>query len=312
MINTNKEVHRLYHEAKKRASKPQPLIKYKSKDSLLLSAPNNIIFELFNTIVKDVSAERLVEYIRANLKDYLKASWTDKITEVAVKRLKREQTVDVRAGLKEVPAIKFSTGHGQNETNQLVIDQVYNHIMWRVQTDNVSQITSLLIKLALDDGYKSGKLKVEAYDDVAGSFNDWRSKKLIKLYSFGSAPPNDQKLVLSSTTVGDLSKWVANYIDGSEKRQNPDLIRVLATALRDKTKNCIFITNDLNDATKSLETGAIRCALLADRFNRYEPIESIQDFSTRIEPLVTSGKLFIISSLDCVLFAPDPSNDSCC
>ena len=117
---------------------------------------------------------------------------------------------------------------------------------------------------------------------------------------------------MASTNLGDLTRWIANYIDGSEKRQKPELLRTLATSLRDKTKNCILITHELVDAMNGLETGAIRCVFLVDRLNHYEPIQSMPHFGTQIEPLITSGKLYVMSSLNCVEFAPDPSNDTCC
>lgn len=383
MSTSSQDIHKLYHEAKRRASQPQPLIKFKDDQSLLLSAPNNIIFELFNTVIKDVSAEKLFDFVRTNLKDYLSYNWSNKITKRAIERLKREQTVDVRAGLRDAPSIKYGYSHakskspstqhehsptssrisspniessklqsqdstsirmpsasrsqresnrpkasslnhvvgkrsppldyGSSASKQVVIDQVYEHIMWRIQTDNVTQIISLLIKVMLDDGYKKGKLKVEAYDEVAKSFSDWRSNKLIKLYAFGSAPASDQKLILANTTSGDLTKWIANYIDGSDKRHGPDLVRVLATSLRDKTNNCIFITNELIDSLNALDSGVIRCVLLVDRVNQYqESLEFPPELSSKVKTLITSGKLYVVNSLACVLFVPDPSNDTCC
>lgn len=365
-------IHDLYHEAKLRASQPQAVTKYRVSKSLLLSAPNNIIFELFNTVIREVPGDILLEFITTNLKDYLYTNWNGKITQQVIKRLRREQVVDSRAGLKGMPTIAFikstpltfsktkesssskldqnvkslqstsspkikknnsskslitisskpqlaMTGQKsppldckQTTDKQTTINQIYEHVIWRIKTENVSQITSLLIKLVIDDGYKRNKLKADLYDDVAECFEDWRSRKLIKLYAFGSAPANDQKLILANTTRGDLTKWVANYIDGSEKRQKPDLIRKLVSALRDKTKNCIFITNELLDALNSIETGSIRCAFVVDRLNQCEPLEAVANFKTLVEPLLISGKLYVMSSLDCVEFAPDPSNDTCC
>lgn len=402
-----KHVHDLYHEAKRRAAEPQPIIKHEKAKSLLLSAPNNIIFELFNTIVKELPGERILEFITNNLADYLNLAWDNKITQRAILRLRREQAADMKAGLgidapiivrlrqifsppqsrpkmpapvvvagrtsspaKQVSikspdrpsqsprqprspsALKSPSGigggqlssresskqqqptsmrlrsgngpssaqrspplnYGKQTSKQDAVKQVYEHIMWRIKSGNVTQITSLILKLALDDGYKRGKLKAELYDDVEFNFKDWRSSKLIKLYAFGDAPANDQKLLLSSTDSGDLTSLVANYIDGSDKRQNPDLIRKLASALRDKTKNCIFITNDLSDALRSLETGSLRCAFVVDRLKQYDqPFEQrAVDFSNQVEPLIVSGKLYILDSLNCVEFAPDPTADNCC
>lgn len=404
------QAHEQYHEALRRAQQPQAVMKHRKPKSLLLPAPNNIIFEMFNTIIMEIPSERLMDFITKNLRDYLLAHWSSKILQQMIRRLKREQAIDVRAGLTSVPVIKFSTGAQTSRSPTTIVDvrklylgsaqspqspndrgslaavpatasptaaaksapdnqltpitsrtsiqpprptirsgigpansggvaqvaikepvqgtdpkataaatrrqtivaQVYDHIMWRIQTDNVTQAASLLIKFALDDGYKKGKLKSEPYEDVGPCFEDWRGQKLIKLYAFGAAPANDQKLVLASSTAGDLTKWIANYIDGAEKRHKPELIRILAATLRDKTKNCIFITNELIDAIRSLDSGAIRCVLLVDRLNRYEPITSMPNFSTQIEPLIQKGKLFIMSTLACVDFAPDPSSENCC
>lgn len=291
--------------------------------SLSLGAPNNIIFELFSTIVKEIPGERLLDYIRDNLKDYLTTNWTNKTLQRAIQRLKREQAVDIKAGLSGVPVIRSVSRDGSSrkvEKSPPITDvrsdrqviQIHEHIMWRIRSENVTQITSLIVKLAIDDGYKRAKLKAELYEDVVDCFRDWRSNKSIKLYSFGNAPANDQKLILANTTGGDITKWVANYIDGSEKRQRPELIRKLAGALRDKTKNCIYITHDLGDGLRSLQTGSIRCVLLVDRLKQYEQIRDMPEYSTSIEPLIAKKQLYIISSLDCITFVVDPSAVTAC
>lgn len=344
--SSDKTDHSLYHEAKRRASLAQPVQRYSEAGSLLLLAPNNIIFELFNTIIRDIPSDRLLDFITNSLTDYLEQNWSNKITQQIFRRLKREQAVDIRAGLKSIPLIRCSTGAAEprqkaaddepsarsrsrdslsgkaqrspplsyttDDTRQKAVRQIYEHVMWRIRTENVTQITSLLVKLALDDGYKRGKLKAEIFDDVERNFEHWRAKLLIKLYAFGDAPATDQKLILSSTSRGDLTKWLANYIDGSEKRQNLDLIRKLAGALRDRTKNCVFLTHDLRDGVRSLQTGSIRLALIVDRAKQYEPLSGSRDFESEVKALIKSGKLYIISSLDCVRFAPDPTSESCC
>lgn len=358
----NHNNHSLYHEAVRRASRPQPVVKHTQPKSLLLSAPNNIIFELFDTILKRMPTDSLLSFIKSGLKDYLRQNWSNKITQRAIGRLRREQAVDIRAGLTSKPDLKYllsnkkiiksnnstsskksSKSNRHNELKQSLhisptldyhqseeldtatttttttskelthaIDQIYEHIMWRIDSDNVTQIASLLVKLALDDGYKRRKIRVELYDDVVSFFETARSILLIKLYSFGDAPANDQKLLLSNTTKGDVTKWIANYIDGSEKKQNPNLLKTFVGALRDKTKNCFYITNDLTDAIASLKTNSIRCAIVIDRNNMYDITKNLlQEFST-LESLIVSGKLYLLASLDCIEFAPDPTSATCC
>lgn len=341
MADAFNATHKLFHEAQRRAKLPQQLIKHTKPNSVLLSAPNNIIFELFNVIVREVSDDKLLKYVINNLKDYLSSSWSTKITQQVIKRLQREQAVDVRAGVLRATDSKILSKDGSvkiDQTSQAKkdaarlktsatktdtidkdlqkrIERIYEHVIWRIRSENVTQITSLLIKLVLDDGYKKGKLKAEIYEEIVPCFKDWRSNKLIKLYAFGDAPANDQKLILASTTAGDITKWVANYIDGSEKRQDPDLIRKLATALRDKTKNCVFITNNVEDAMQSLSTGAMRMVFVVDRLERYDTklnsLTKLANFPS-LRSSIVEGKLYIMNSLDCIEFAADPSSDACC
>lgn len=344
----NKQVHDRYHEAERRSKQSQPVVRHSAPMSLLLLAPNNIIFELFNTVLQETQVETLVDYIRRDLRSYLELNWTNKTTQRMIGRLRREQKIDARAGLIDVPLIGrqlaqsslslsarpsssqtgLPSGHQHSNSGsiknsckstiantldkQTLLDQIHRHLLWRINSNQVTQVTSLLIKLAIEDGYKRGKLKAPAYDEVGTCFEDWRSTKLIKLYSFGNAPANDQRLLLANSSVGDLSKWVANFIDGTDKRQSPDLIRKLASALRDKTKNCIYLTHDLDDALGALATGALRCALVLDRSGQKFPqLASSVDCET-IKQLITNGKMYFIASLDCVEFAPDPTSPVCC
>lgn len=346
----NKDLHPLYYEALRKASEPQAHIVHSERRSIMLTMPNNIIFELIGTIVSETPQEQLVKYVQAELKSYLKTNWTNKTTQRIVNRLRREQAIDLKAenGVAAFPVIsKFpkrlkspskittvksvenssstsksgskdkdknsSKGNPVNDSGKALIDQVYDHVMWRIRSDKVTQITSLMIKLLIEDGYKRNKLKVKLYDDVKDNFLNWRSKNLIKLYSFGNAPAFEQKLMLASTTQGDMTQWIANYIDGSDKKSGSELIKKLASALRDKTNNCIYITHDLEDALRSIETGAIRCVFLLDRQSKFKPLDANPIFQpSSVKSNITQGKLYVMESLDCVDFVSDPTTATCC
>lgn len=338
-IGKQVDVHPQYHEAVRRASQSQPFILHKAKKSILLTAPNNIIFELINTIVEEENQEKLMKYIESELRKYLKSNWDTKTTKRVVARLRREQTLETKAGkgtglplivrsskklrspkeidqgseVNEKRVERISKEKSDSVELNNIVNQVYDQIMWRINHNQVTQVTHLIIKLFLEDAYKKRKLTVKLYDDVAHNFKDWRSVKLIKLYSFGNAPANDQRLILASTDQGDMTQWIANYIDGSEKKQNASLIKKLSSALRDKTNNCIYITNELDDAVRSLSSGVIRCVFLLDRELRYESLEKNEIFSSNsVKNLIISGKLYVINSLDCIEFANDPTTATCC
>lgn len=334
--------HSLYHEAVSRASKPQPIQIHTAPKSILMTAPNNIIFELFDTILKELTIGELRKFIQSDLKIYLNSNWSNKTLQNALIRLRRDQAVDRRAGSplggpnihafpktgqqnnKKTSSETKSQRHDASETHnkessinhsldiEKSVDEIYQHIIWRIDSHNVTQVISLIIKFVIEDGYRRKRLQAQLYPDVEKNFVVWRSKLFIKLYSFGNLPANDQRLLWSNTDSGDLTQYIANYVDGSEKEQNPDLIRILGGALRDKTKNCILLTHNICYAIKALNAGGLRAVFIVDRFQRYKNLDDVMQHDKNVKDLIEKGKIYILESLDCVDFVPDPTSLECC
>lgn len=307
------KTHAFFDEALRRSRLPQQVVKYTRPYSLLLPAPNNIVLELFDTLVEQITDAQVLAYVDAHLAEYLERNWASGSVQRVLTRLSRELAVEAKHNSAS------SAGSAANLLDLLrrsapsdaaavsrAAQQVRAHLMGRVRDARVGQVESLIVKLALNDALTNGHFKVHAYEDARTALEDWRGMKLIKLYAFGNAPANDQRLVLASTSQGDLTKWIANYIDGSDKRNDASLLRKLTGALRDKTRNCFYITHDVDDALRALDSAAIKCALLLDRSDRWQSMLQHVADKQQLESAMTSGKLYIISSLVCVDFAPDP------
>lgn len=281
---------------------------FNGEKKLNLTAPNNIIMDFFKTIaIEDNSMEtKFINYILSNVLNYVKSKWSDKTLIRTVARLRREQFVAIKAGLKELPVIpdsnddttisisntemkaarkkpvqqtsssKFSAQSSQKSSKfvDLLQKMVAGHIIWRIKTNNISQITALLMRMIVEHGLNEGHLRIAVYDDVPKQLHDWRIKKFIKLYTFGNLAGEDQKLLLASTNHGDLMSVIANCLDGSERKENSQLLKRLAHALRDKTMNIIYITHDLVEAMSCIEVTDLRCAILLNRTNEYANIAS--------------------------------------
>ena len=117
MASKPDESHQSLHEAQRRASMKQQLVRHSAPKSLLLQAPNNIVFELFDTVLKVIQPQTFVEYISDNLFTYLAQNWSTKMTQRIVKRMRRDLALDRRAGLTSAPLIEAAS----NVDKQLIL-----------------------------------------------------------------------------------------------------------------------------------------------------------------------------------------------
>jgi enolase-phosphatase E1 len=63
-----------------------------------------------------------------------------------------------------------------------------------------------------EEGYRSGELRSQVFDDVPPAFERWnKEQKLVCIYSSGSVLA--QKLLFAYTNAGDLTKYIFNYFD---------------------------------------------------------------------------------------------------
>src|SRR5262249_26081798 len=98
------------------------------------------------------------------------------------------------------------------ETREAEIASAASYVRQLVAEDRkVTQLKTLQGKI-WEEGYRSGELRGEVYEDVPRAFERWKKeRKRIAIFSSGSVLA--QKLLFGHSNAGDLTKYIENYFD---------------------------------------------------------------------------------------------------
>merc|ERR1719295_28042 len=81
-----------------------------------------------------------------------------------------------------------------------------------------------LLGLVVDDGFKSGALKSDIFEDGMQSMRRWRERELINIYIYNEGSIAAQKLMMKYSQFGDLTGYITDYFDvdtmGSKKYED--------------------------------------------------------------------------------------------
>ena len=90
-----------------------------------------------------------------------------------------------------------------NEEKESVINAVVEYILWLISNDRKVSPLKDLQGLVWKNGYKSGEIKGDVYDDVFPAIKVWKnSQKKVYIYSSGSVQA--QKLLFEHSTCGNM------------------------------------------------------------------------------------------------------------
>ncbi len=94
-----------------------------------------------------------------------------------------------------------------------------SYIHWLMDQDRKSTALKRIQGEIWLDGYRSGKLKGQVFDDVPPALARWReSGKDVRIFSSGSVLA--QRLLFSNTSFGDLTKYLNGYFDTTTGPKN--------------------------------------------------------------------------------------------
>jgi enolase-phosphatase E1 len=112
------------------------------------------------------------------------------------------------------------------------------------------------------EGYSSGELHGQVYDDVPPAFERWRlQKREICIYSSGSVLA--QQLLFSSIASGDLTPQIAAFFDTSVgAKMQTGSYRKIAESLARNPCDLLFISDTEKEVKAAHEAGmqAILCS----------------------------------------------------
>jgi enolase-phosphatase E1 len=142
------------------------------------------------TFVYDV----LFPFARAHVAGFLERNWDDADCRAALAVLAAERAADAEAP---------PTG----EPGPLGPADAVAYVRWLMDRDRKSPGLKALQGLIWREGYQTGELHGQVYDDVPRALDRWRASGLgIQIYSSGSVLA--QQLLFQSTPAGDLTRRI--------------------------------------------------------------------------------------------------------
>ncbi len=155
----------------------------------------------------DFVFKTLFPFARARVKDYLSHNWASAEVQSDLVQLRAERDNDQAQGLNP-PSLASLDSESVAEQ----IESAVAYIHWLMDRDRKSTPLKAIQGRIWQEGYASGELFSEIFDDVAPAFARWRSQnRLICIYSSGSALA--QKLLFAHTKAGDLTSHIFRYFD---------------------------------------------------------------------------------------------------
>jgi enolase-phosphatase E1 len=140
-------------------------------------------------------------------------------------------------------------------------DSLEDYVYWLMDNDRkVTPLKSLQGKI-WEEGYRTGDLKSQVFDDVPRAFSLWNERgKQVCIYSSGSVLA--QRLLFAHTDKGDLTRFIHEYFDTNvgEKREDESYRRIAASLKREASE--ILFISDVTaelDAARSAGFQTVLC-----------------------------------------------------
>ena len=161
-------------------------------------------------------------------------------------------------------------------------ESLLGYIHWLIGRDSKCTALKSLQGKIWEEGYRTGRLLGQVFDDVPSSFAQWHEEKIhIGIFSSGSVLA--QKLLFAHTTAGDLTQYLSAYFDTKVgTKTDPRSYERIALALKRAPDDIVFIsdlTREL-DAAKTTGMAALLCERpgnLPQPANTYRVIRSLAE-----------------------------------
>lgn len=210
-------------------------------ESLSSSGIRGILLDIEGTttpiaFVHDV----LFTYARQHVRDYL-VQHSNTLTD-DIELLREEHAIDTSSDTEPPPL-----------TDNL--DSIATYVHWLIDRDRKSTGLKSLQGRIWREGYTSGALKSQVFDDVRPAFERWHNAgHRIGIFSSGSALA--QQLLFAHTEDGDLTTFISDYFDTNVgAKGEAESYRRIATKMNLRPEEILFISDVVTELEAANEAG---------------------------------------------------------
>lgn len=213
------------------------------------------------TTPMDFVHKTLFNYSKEHMGEFIQYNSDAQVVAESIKQLKEQYAEDAKNHL-ELPS--WSDVHGPG-----YLKSVSTYSKWLVDRD--SKLTPLkhIQGLIWERGFSSGELKGKVYDDVPAAMERWsKFGKDICIYSSGSELT--QKLLLSTTPLGNLTRYISSFFDTRiGGKRDADSYRRIAASKSLPPSSIIFFSDVPEELEAARKAGFMTA--LVDRERKQVP-----------------------------------------
>lgn len=207
----------------------------------------------------------LFPYALAHAEEFLKRRIATAEVRADVEGLHKQNLEDLERGLGPPPM--------RNDTPEKEIQSVVAYMKWLTAQDRKAPPFKFLQGRIWQEGYRSGELQAQVFDDVSGALRRWHEQgKRIAIFSGGSVLA--QKLLFAHTTAGDLTGYISSYFD-TTTGQKADLAsyKKIADACGLDPSEMLFVS-DVVAELDAAQSANLKTLLSLRPGNRTQPASS--------------------------------------
>ncbi|MFN0111353.1 MAG: acireductone synthase [Blastocatellia bacterium] len=228
-----------------------------------MSQPTIILLDIEGTTTPiDFVYQALFPFARRRVGDYLSQHWSTEDVQNDLELLRREHAADMQQGL-HPPEL------------QAEVELVRGYVHWLMDQDRKSTPLKSLQGKIWQEGYQSGELLSQVFDDVPFALQRWRQEgKQVYIYSSGSVLA--QKLLFGHTVAGDLTPLLSGYFDTAVgAKTDAKSYRRIAASIEQSPENILFVSDVVAELNAASEA-EMQCVLSLRPGNYPQPVNTFQ------------------------------------
>ncbi len=229
-----------------------------------LSAPvRAILLDIEGTTTPlDFVYQVLFPYARSHAQEFVVRHGASPDVREDLNALREENLEDARRGL-DPPALQ----------NDEAAESLVAYVQWLIDHDRKSTPLKSLEGKIWEEGYKSGELRSQVFEDVPPALERWRElQQTVSIFSSGSVLA--QKLLFGHSTAGDLTPYLSSYFDTTAgSKIDPGSYERIASALQSSTPEVVFIS-DMTSELDAAKAAGLQTLLCLRPGNRPQPVSN--------------------------------------
>lgn len=203
--------------------------------------------------------DKLIGYVKDNLKEYLASRWENEEVQSDVDALRQQAASDKEAAVEGVVEIA-----AKEEEQEKAVQSVVDNVLWQIENDRKPASLKQLQGHMWRDAYKTGKVQGEVFDDVVDALKAFKAADR-KVYLFSAAGADSQKLHFGYSEKGDLSEFIAGNFDASTgSKTEKDSYSAIVGEIGVSASEVLFVTDLPREAAPAVEAGLKVAVIVRD------------------------------------------------